>query len=146
MSKALYTAEAHVTGGRAHGHGRSADGALEVDLRLPAELGGEGGGTNPEELFAVGFAACFEGALGVVGRRAKEETGDVAIESKVMLFPTEERGFKLGVELDVTFPSISDPEKAAELVRAAHRVCPYSNATRGNIEVALTANGQPVPE
>jgi lipoyl-dependent peroxiredoxin len=144
MSNALYTAEAHVTGGRANGHGRTSDGALEVDLRLPTEMGGQGGGTNPEELFAVGFAACFEGALGVVGRRSKAETGDVAIDSKVMLFPTPERGFKLGVELDVSLPSVEDSTQAIELVRAAHQVCPYSNATRGNIDVTLTANGQPV--
>jgi len=144
MAKPLYTAEARVTGGRLAGHGKSADGQLEVDLRIPREMGGEGGGTNPEELFAVGFASCFESALAVVARRAKEEAGDVAIDSKVMLFPTEERGFKLGVELDVTLPSVQDPAKAAELVRAAHRVCPYSNATRDNIEVALTANGQTV--
>ena len=144
MSKPLYTAEAHVTGGRLAGHGKSTDGQLEVDLRIPREMGGEGGGTNPEELFAVGFAACFEGALAVVARRAEEEAGDVAIDSKVMLYPTEERGFKLGVELDVTLPSVSDPAKAAELVRAAHKVCPYSNATRDNIDVTLTANGQSV--
>jgi len=146
MSKPLYTAEAHVTGGRIAGHGKSSDGELEVDLRLPKELGGQGDGTNPEELFAVGFAACFEGALAAVGRRVKEDIGDVAIDSKVMLFPTEERGFRLGVELDVTLPSIEDPAKAAELVRAAHRVCPYSNATRNNIDVALTANGESVQE
>ena len=71
MSKAIYTAEAHVTGGRAEGHGKTSDGALEVDLRLPAEMGGEGGGTNPEQLFAVGYAACFEGAIGAVSRRQK---------------------------------------------------------------------------
>jgi len=144
MSKPLYTAGAHVTGGRLAGHGKSADGELEVDLRIPREMGGEGGGTNPEELFAVGFAACFEGALAVVARRAKEEAGDVAIDSSVMLYPTEERGFKLGVQLDVTLPSVQDPAKAAELVRSAHKVCPYSNATRGNIDVGLTANGQSV--
>jgi lipoyl-dependent peroxiredoxin len=144
MAKALYTAEAHVTGGRINGHGKSSDGALEVDLRLPKELGGEGGGTNPEELFAVGFAACFEGALATVARRAKQDAGDAAIDSKVSLFTTEERGFKLAVELHVSLPSVADPADAIELVRAAHRVCPYSNATRGNIEVALTANGQTV--
>jgi lipoyl-dependent peroxiredoxin len=144
MTKALYTAQAHVTGGRANGHGRSADGALEVDLRLPAEMGGEGGGTNPEELFAVGYAACFEGALGTVARRNKQEPGEVAIDSKVSLLPTDERGFKLAVELHVTLPGIEDATEAVELVRAAHRVCPYSNATRGNIEVTLSANGQPV--
>jgi lipoyl-dependent peroxiredoxin len=81
MADKLYTANAHVTGGRAEGHGRSSDGALEVDLRLPPEMGGPGGGTNPEELFAVGYAACFEGALGVVARRAKADPGDVAIDS-----------------------------------------------------------------
>jgi lipoyl-dependent peroxiredoxin len=144
MTKALYTAQAHVTGGRINGHGRSSDGALEVDLRVPEELGGQGGGTNPEELFAVGFAACFESALGTVARRSKEETGDVGIDSKVILLTTEERGFKLAVELDVSLPSVGDPAKAVELVRAAHKVCPYSNATRGNIEVALLANGQTV--
>ena len=143
-ARVLYTAEAHVTGGRAQGHGRTSDGALEVDLRLPAELGGEGGGTNPEELFAVGYAACFESALGVVARRRKLEAGDVAIDSKVTLSPTEDRGFQLGVELDVSLPSIEDDEAAAELVRAADKVCPYSNATRGNVEVRLTANGTAV--
>jgi Ohr subfamily peroxiredoxin len=144
MANPLYTAEAHVTGGRADGHGKSSDGNLEVDLRVPKELGGQGDGTNPEELFAVGFAACFESALGVVGRRAREEVGDVAIDSKVMLLPTEERGFKLAVELDVSLPSVDDQAKAVEIVRAAHQVCPYSNATRGNIDVTLTANGAPV--
>jgi lipoyl-dependent peroxiredoxin len=142
--RVLYTAEAHVTGGRVQGHGRTSDGALEVDLRLPAELGGEGGGTNPEELFAVGYAACFESALGVVARRRKLEAGDVEIDSKVSLSPTEERGFQLAVELDVTLPSVEDDQSAVELIRAADRVCPYSNATRGNVEVRMTANGTAV--
>ena len=144
MAKVLYTAEAHVTGGRADGHGRTTDGQLEVDLRLPEEMGGKGGATNPEQLFAIGFAACFEGALGVVARRKGAEVGDVGIDSKVMLLPTEERGFKLAVDLDVSLPSVDDTETAKELVAAAHQVCPYSNATRGNIEVALTANGESV--
>jgi lipoyl-dependent peroxiredoxin len=144
MAKVLYTAEATVTGGRAEGHGVSTDGVLDVALRTPLELGGEGGGTNPEQLFAVGFAACFEGALGVVGRREKLEVGNVSIDSRVTLTPTDEGGFRLGVELDVTLPSVDDAAKAAELVAAAHQVCPYSNATRGNIDVKLTANGQPV--
>jgi osmotically inducible protein OsmC len=138
MAKVLYTAEAHVEGGRQHGHGRTSDGELEVDLRPP----NEGGGTNPEQLFAVGYASCFESALGVVARRQKVEAGDAQIDSKVMLLPTEERGFKLAVELDVKLPSVDDAELAADLVRAAHKVCPYSNATRGNIDVALRANGQ----
>jgi Ohr subfamily peroxiredoxin len=144
MAKVIYTAKAHVTGGRAEGHGETSDGALMVDLRLPPELGGDGAGTNPEELFAVGFASCFESALGVVARRRRLEAGDVAIDSNVMLLPTEDRGFKLAVELDVSLPSVDDPAQATELVREAHRVCPYSNATRGNIDVTLTANGHAV--
>jgi lipoyl-dependent peroxiredoxin len=144
MANILYTAEAHVTGGRAEGHGRTSDGALEVELRLPTEMGGPGGGSNPEELFAVGYAACFEGALGVVARRAKADASDAAIDSKVSLSPDGKGGFLLGVELDVTLPSVPDAASAVELVRAAHEVCPYSNATRGNIDVVLTANGSPV--
>ena len=144
MSKALYTAEAHVTGGRAEGHGRTSDGRLEVDLRLPKEMGGDGDGTNPEELFAVGYAACFEGALGTVARRARQDVGDVAIDSKVTLVTTDDRGFTIAVELAVTLPSVPDAEQATELVRAAHAVCPYSNATRGNIDVTLSANGNAV--
>jgi osmotically inducible protein OsmC len=142
--RVIYTAHAHVTGGRAAGHGRTSDGALEVDLRAPLELGGEGGGTNPEQLFAIGFAACFESALGAAARRRRLEATDVAIDSSVMLMPTQSRGYKLAVTLAVTLPSISDPAEAMELVRAADQVCPYSNATRGNIDVVLTANGRAV--
>jgi len=144
MAKILYTAQARVTGGRVDGHGVTSDGALDVRLKAPAELGGPGGGTNPEQLFAVGYASCFESALGAVARRQKVETGDAVIESKVSLSPNENRGFELSVELDVTLPSIDDAGQAVELVKAAHGVCPYSNATRGNIPVTLTANGQPV--
>ena len=136
--KTLYTAAATVTGGRAEGHGVTDDGALDVQLRPPGE-----GGTNPEQLFAVGYAACFEGAIGVVARRHKVDTGDVSIASKVNLHPTPERGFKLSVELDVTIPQ-ADEQQAKEIVEAAHAVCPYSNATRGNIDVTLTANGAAV--
>ncbi|HEX3360090.1 MAG TPA: organic hydroperoxide resistance protein [Solirubrobacterales bacterium] len=143
MSKAIYTAEAHVTGGRADGHGKTSDGQLEVDLRLPKEMGGDGAGTNPEELFAVGYAACFEGAIGAVARRGKLEVGDVAIDSKVSLHPGPDRTFIISVELDVTLPSV-EGEAAIDLVREAHKVCPYSNATRGNIDVTLTANGATV--
>jgi Ohr subfamily peroxiredoxin len=143
MGKVLYTAEAHVTGGRVAGHGRTSDGALEVDLRTPPEMGGDGGGTNPEQLFAVGYAACFESALAAVARRQKLEVGDVEIDSKAMLVTGEERSFTVAVELAVTLPSV-EGESAVELVRAAHEVCPYSNATRGNIEVTLSANGAPV--
>jgi osmotically inducible protein OsmC len=143
MTNVLYTAQAHVTGGRADGHGRTSDGALEVDLRLPKEMGGgQEPGTNPEQLFAIGYAACFEGALGAAARRSKDELGAVSIDASVSLLPTPERGFKLEVALDVRIAGIEDSAKAVQLVRAAHQICHYSNATRGNIDVALTANGQ----
>jgi lipoyl-dependent peroxiredoxin len=144
VAKKLYTAEAHVTGGRLAGHGRTKDGELEVDLRIPVETGGEGGGTNPEQLFAVGYAACFEGALSTVARREKREADDAEIDSRVSLVTGEDRTFTIAVELDVRLPSVSDAEEAKRIVAAAHKVCPYSNATRGNIEVQLTANGEPV--
>jgi osmotically inducible protein OsmC len=143
VSKTVYTAEAHVTGGRAQGHGRSNGGELEVELRLPREMGGEGGGTNPEQLFAVGWAACFEGAIGVVGQRRRAEVGDVEIDSKVSLITLEDRSYGIAAELHVNLPSVEDSE-AIEIVRESHQVCPYSNATRGNVEVVLTANGSPV--
>jgi Ohr subfamily peroxiredoxin len=145
MAKSLYTAQAHVTGGRAQGHGVTSDGVLDIQLRTPVEMGGEGGGTNPEQLFAVGYAACFEGALGVVGRREKVDLGEVAIDSAVSLITTENRGFNVAVTLDVSLPGVSDAEQAVSIVAAAHEVCPYSNATRGNVEVTLTANGASVP-
>jgi Ohr subfamily peroxiredoxin len=144
MAKRLYTAEATVTGGREEGHGRTTNGELDVQLRLPTEMGGDGDGTNPEQLFAVGYAACFEGALGVVGRREKTDLGAVSIDSRVSLVSNDDRGFNVAVALDVTLPDVDDPEQALKIVAAAHEVCPYSNATRGNIDVELTANGQPV--
>ena len=142
MADVIYTAEAHVTGGRAEGHGATSDGMLEVELRTPVEMGGPGGGTNPEELFAVGYAGCFESALGTVARRRRMDAGDVAIDSRVSLLPTADRAFKLAVALAVNLPSVPDPDAASELVRAAHEVCPYSNATRGSIDVALSVNGR----
>ena len=144
MAKTIYTASATVTGGRTEGHGRTSDGALDVELRVPSDSGGPGGGTNPEQLFAVGYAACFEGALGVVARRERAEVGDVSIESSVSLVTTEDRAFTVSVQLDVSLPQVSDPQQAARIVAAAHEVCPYSNATRGNIDVRLTANGHEV--
>lgn len=141
MAKVLYTANAHVTGGRT-GHGRSADGQLDVDLRLPKEMGGEGGGTNPEELFAVGWAACFESALAGVSRRQQLDIGEVSIDSAISLLPTGDGGFKLEASLNVSIPSVTDRDVAAELIRAAHQVCPYSNATRGNIDVELLLDGE----
>jgi lipoyl-dependent peroxiredoxin len=144
VGKVLYTTAAKVTGGRIAGHAVTDDGQLDIQIRIPSELGGDGGGTNPEQLFAAGYAACFESALGVVAQRMKLEATDAEIESKVEMKSNDDRGFDLGVELDVTLPSIDDAEKAIEVVEAAHKVCPYSNATRGNIDVKLTANGQPV--
>ena len=141
MARVLYTAEATVTGGRANGHGRTSDGVLDLQLRPPKESGGEEPGTNPEQLFAIGYAACFESAVGAIGRRERVDLGDVSIDSRVSLVPTEERAFTLAVELDVTLPQVQDHEQAARIVSAAHEVCPYSNATRGNIDVKLTANG-----
>jgi len=141
MAKILYTAHAHVTGGR-DGRGRTNDGELEVELRIPTEMGGAGGGTNPEELFAVGYAACFESALGSVARRRHLDAGEVTIDSAVSLLPTGDGGFKLAVTLDVTLPSVGDRETAVQLIRGAHEVCPYSNATRGNIDVDLLLGGE----
>jgi lipoyl-dependent peroxiredoxin len=149
MTKALYTAHAHVTGGRQTGRGRTTDGELDVRLRSPKELGGDGDGTNPEQLFAIGYAACFEAAMGVAARRMRlpaDQVADVAIDSTVMLIPTGDRALELGVELAVRLPSLEDPRQAAELARTAHRICPYSNATRGNIEVALVVNGSALRE
>jgi Ohr subfamily peroxiredoxin len=144
MAKPIYTAEATVTGGRRHGHGRTTDGELDIQLRPP----NEGGGTNPEQLFAVGYAACFESALGSVARRERTEIGEVTIEvtidSRVSLVAAENRTYALAVELHVTLPQVDDAERAGRLVAAAHQVCPYSNATRGNIDITITANGQPV--
>jgi Ohr subfamily peroxiredoxin len=140
VAKTVYTAEATVTGGREHGHGRSSDGELEVTLRPP----GQGGGTNPEQLFAVGYAACFEGALGAVARRERAELGEVSIDSRVSLVAQDDRTYGIAVTLDVSLPGVEDGAAAQRLVEAAHRVCPYSNATRGNIEVQLVANGLPV--
>lgn len=121
MTKALYTAEARVTGGR-QGRGRTTEGRLDVDLRLPKELGGDGTGTNPEQLFAVGYAACFGSVLSMLGKREKLQADDAVIDATVLLIPNEDGTFRLGTELDVTLPSIDDTQRAADLVRAAHRV------------------------
>src|SRR4051812_11693696 len=137
MAKVIYTAKANVTGGRDRGRGAPDRGRLDVQLRPPTE----GGGTNPEQLFAVGYAACFEGAIGAVGRRERLEVGDVSIASSVALGTGEERTFTIAAELDVTLPQL-DADAAERIVRAAHQVCPSSNATRGNIDVKLIANGR----
>jgi Ohr subfamily peroxiredoxin len=138
LNKRLYTAEATVHGGR-DGHGRSADGVLDLDIRPPKELGGPGGGTNPEELFALGYGACFQSAMGVVGRRLHVDTSKSAVTTRVTLGTTDGGAYGLAVELDVEIPGV-DHETAQKVVDAAHEVCPYSNATRGNIEVTLHVN------
>jgi len=143
MTEPVYTAKAHVTGGRAQGHGKTASGSLDLQLRPPRESEGPPDGTNPEELFAIGYAACFEGALGAAARRSGAEASDASIDSRVMLFQKDGGGFYLAAALDVTLPSV-DGDDAVELVRAAHGMCPYSNAIRGNVDVELTVNGRPV--
>jgi lipoyl-dependent peroxiredoxin len=135
LVKKLYTAEATVTGGRA-GHARSSDGLLEADLRVPEAMGGPGGGTNPEQLFAAGYAACFQSALGTVGRRQKVDTADSTVTAQVSIGTIGAGAYGLAVTLRVSIPLL-DEDRARELVEAAHAVCPYSNATRGNIEVEL---------
>ncbi|MGW1058745.1 organic hydroperoxide resistance protein [Micromonospora rubida] len=139
MTKSLYMAQAHVAGGR-NGRGRTSDGQLELNLRQPKELGGDGEGANPEQLFAIGYAACFGTTLALVGQRGKLKADDAEIDSSVSLIPSDGGRFKLEVELQVSLPSVTD-EQAVELVTAAHQVCPYSNATRGNIDVTLVVNG-----
>ncbi len=142
MAKELYTAHGHVVGGREDGQGTGKESGLEVDIRTPEAVGGPGGGTNPEELFAIGYGACFDGALAAVARRQKVELGTVVMDAGVTLQTTEDRAFEIAVRLDVTLEGVDD-EQAVELVTAAHQVCPYSRATRGNVEVTLSANGQP---
>jgi lipoyl-dependent peroxiredoxin len=144
MRNPVYTAEARVEGGRERGRGRTPRGEIDVALRLPGELGGDGDGANPEQLFAIGYAACFEAAMQVAAQRLKipvERVADVAIDARVMLLAGEDRRFVLGAELDVSLPSIDDPAIALEVARATHGICPYSNATRGNIDVAIRVNG-----
>ncbi|UCI30693.1 organic hydroperoxide resistance protein [Mesorhizobium sp. B4-1-4] len=132
---ALYTAQAHVTGGRA-GHGETSDGLLKVDLAMPKELGGPGGATNPEQLFAIGYAACFESAIRFVARKQKLSLQDAAMTATVSLLPNGE-GFKLGVALAAETKGL-DQAAAEALVSEAHKICPYSNAIRGNVDVALS--------
>lgn len=137
LDKVLYTAKASATGGR-EGHVRSTDGFVDMDLQPPTEMGGPGGATNPEQLFAAGYAACFQGALGVVGRREKVDTSQSVVSCEVGIGPTGQ-AFGLTVSIDVGIPGVDDT-RAAELAAAAHEVCPYSNATRGNIEVTVTGH------
>lgn len=133
----LYTAESLVTGEGRDGKGRSADGRLDLELAIPKEMGGSGNGTNPEQLFAIGYAACFHSALRMVGRQEKADITDSSVGAKVSLESVGNGGFGLAVELEITLPNL-DHDIALQLTQQAHQVCPYSNATRGNIDVRLT--------
>ncbi|MEX2236691.1 MAG: organic hydroperoxide resistance protein [Dehalococcoidia bacterium] len=142
--KVLYTAEVTSEGGRENGHVRSSDGVLDIDVGLPKEFGGGGDKTNPEQLFAAGYAACFENAVIHTARRKKIEVKDTAVTARVGMGPGEGGIFGLEVELQVSLPGL-ERAQAEELVEDAHKVCPYSNATRGNVEVTLTVvEPQPV--
>jgi lipoyl-dependent peroxiredoxin len=135
--KVLYTATATVSGGRS-GHARSSDGALEVTLTVPKELGGDGKpGTNPEQMFAAGYAACFQSALRHVAGERKKMITDTSITANVGIGPRDAGGFGLKVDMDVSIGGLSRAE-AEELVEYVHAVvCPYSNAVRGNVDVGI---------
>ncbi|RCW65644.1 organic hydroperoxide resistance protein [Pseudorhodoferax soli] len=134
LDKVLYTAQSHTTGGRDGGAGKSSDGKLDVELSSP---GTSGTGTNPEQLFAIGYSACFIGAMKAVGGMKKITVpADVAVDAEVDLGPTA-KGYGIAVRLKVSLPGM-EREAAQALVDAAHGVCPYSNATRGNIPVEIT--------
>jgi osmotically inducible protein OsmC len=135
LDQVLYTAHATATGGR-DGKAVSSDGKLEVALARPKEMGGQGNGTNPEQLFAAGYAACFLGAMGfVAGQQKKHLPAGTQIASEVGIGPIA-HGFGIQVALNITLPDLPRDEAQA-LINAAHLVCPYSNATRGNIDVTL---------
>ena len=133
LEKILYTANATSTGGR-DGRSKTDDGTLDLALAVPKGLGGGGAaGTNPEQLFAAGYSACFASALGHVARAQKIKTGTIVVSAKVSIGPAGQ-GFGLQVELTASIPDVT-PEQAQQLLETAHQVCPYSNATRGNIVV-----------
>ena len=136
LEKVLYTAHATSTGGR-EGSSRSSDGVLDVRLSTPKDMGGAGGpGTNPEQLFAAGYSACFIGAMKAVAAKQKVQLpADTSIAADVGIGPIP-TGFSIQVRLNISLPGM-DRQAAEQLVQAAHQVCPYSNATRGNIDVAL---------
>jgi len=134
---ALYTAEATAWGGR-EGRAASSDGHVDVQLVIPKELGGPGGdGTNPEQLFATGYAGCFHSALKLVAREAKVDVTESAVTVRVGIGPDGKGGFGLSVEILAEIEGV-DREVAEDLLARAHQVCPYSNATRGNIDVQLS--------
>jgi Ohr subfamily peroxiredoxin len=133
---ALYTAEALATGGGRNGHVVTSDGILDLDVRVPKEMGGAGGAANPELLFAAGYAACFHSALQAAARAEKVAIHDTSVGARVQIGPNGSGGFQLAVELEVVVPDVPQ-EQAQALADAAHQMCPYSNATRGNIEVTV---------
>lgn len=133
---AMYTAEVTNTGGR-KGHVKSSDGILDLDVSMPAAMGGHGGKTNPEQLFAAGYSSCFNGAVGAVAKG--RNIADAELTAKVGIGNDPAGGFALTVELHGNFPNLSQ-EEAQQLMEDAHQACPYSKATRGNIEVTLSAN------
>jgi Ohr subfamily peroxiredoxin len=136
--EAIYTASATATGDGRNGHVRSADGVLDFDLAVPKEMGGPGGAlTNPEELFAAGYAACFHSALKAAARLAKVTLTDTAITIDVGVGRNEQGGYGLKAAIEAEINGV-DSEVARQLLDAAHQLCPYSNATRGNIEVELS--------
>lgn len=134
----LYTTEALATGEGRNGHVRTIDGAFDADLAIPVEMGGSGKGLNPEQLFASGYAACFHSALQMVARMQKKNIEGSSVGAKVSIGKQGE-GFGLAVELEVVIPELPQDEAQA-LADAAHQVCPYSNATRGNIPVTVTVS------
>ncbi|OWV10221.1 organic hydroperoxide resistance protein [Micromonospora wenchangensis] len=133
----LYTASATATGDGRNGHVRTSDATVDLDLAIPKEMGGAGGAANPEQLFAAGYAACFHSALRTVARRSKADVTGSVVEAEVGIGANGSGGFGLAVTLVVDLPAV-ERTAAQQLVEAAHQVCPYSNATRGNIEVTLT--------
>lgn len=133
----LYTAQATATGGR-NGQVKSSDGVLDIEVRMPKALGGgKEGYTNPEQLFAAGYAACFDSALNLIIGNAKVQAGTTSVTADVSIGKIENGGFGLAVKLNANIPGVTE-DVAKELIEKAHQVCPYSNATRGNIEVELT--------
>jgi Ohr subfamily peroxiredoxin len=141
----LYTAEATAVGGR-DGHARTSDGRVDVALDVPRELGGSGGpGTNPEQLFATGYAACFQSALLRIAAGRKLDVSDSRITARIGIGTLNSGGFGLAAALDLDAPQLTR-EQGLELLRRAHQDCPYSRATRGNIEVALSIGGVPADE
>jgi Ohr subfamily peroxiredoxin len=136
---ALYTAEALSTGAGRDGRVATSDGSFALDLAIPKEMGGSGAGTNPEQLFAAGYAACFHSALQGVARSQKVTIADSSVGGRVQIGPNGEGGYQLAVLLEVVLPGL-EHDQAQALADAAHQVCPYSNATRGNIDVTITVS------